>query len=407
MAALLSGDIQGRNFKTKDALVEHIEDSRRMNIEVTPPNVNLSDVDFTVSEGKIHFGLSAIKGCGGSAGEAIGAERRKRGPFKNLFDFCERVDAVSCGRSAIETLIKAGAFDWSGANRAQLTAVLDRAMTAGASALTDRKRGQKSFFADASGSAEAKAPIQLPNIPEWENRERLRNEKEVLGFYLSSHPLSEHEKQLGELTTHRSDSLGNAKDRAEVVVGGMISSIKHSYVKKARPGSTNTKYAMFDLEDTAGNLRCICWPEDFAKVGSQIMDEAIVVIRGVVDRRGDGEDAVINLIVNDLHELSQMRELATTGVMVAVDLTKHGTDVLPKVREIVRGYSGDKEFQLLLSLGDGGEVRLKSSRFRVSVDDELKTRIEEFLGPGAFRRITAPPKPPAAPKKNGFSRPRN
>lgn len=406
MAALLSGDIQGRNFKTKDALVEHIEDSRRMNIEVTFPNVNVSDVDFTVSDGKVHFGLSAIKGCGGSAGEAISAERKKRGPFKSLFDFCERVDAVSCGRAAIETLIKAGAFDWTGANRAQLTAVLERAMSSGASALTDRKRGQKSFFADEGGSAEAKAPISLPNIPEWENRERLRNEKEVLGFYLSSHPLAEHERQLGELTTHRSDSLGGAKDRAEVVVGGMISSIKHSYVKKPRPGSTNTKYAMFDLEDTAGNLRCICWPEDFAKIGQQIVDEAVVVIRGVVDRRGDGEDAVINLIVNDLTELSQMRDMATTGVMVAVDLTKHGTDVLPRIREIVRGYEGDKEFQLLLSLGDGGEVRLKSSRFKVSVDDELKTRIEDFLGPGAFRRITAPPKPPAPPKKNGFSRPR-
>jgi DNA polymerase-3 subunit alpha len=407
MAALLSGDIQGRNFKTKDALVEHIEDARRMNIEVTPPNVNLSDVDFTVSEGKIHFGLSAIKGCGGSAGEAIATERKKRGPFKSLFDFCERVDSVQCGRSAIETLIKAGAFDWSGANRAQLTAALERAMTAGASALSDRKRGQKSFFSEEAGSAEAKAPVALPNVPEWENRERLRNEKEVLGFYLSSHPLAEHERQLSELTTHRSDSLGNTKDRAEVVVGGMISSIKHSYVKKPRPGSTNTKYAMFDLEDTAGNLRCICWPEDFAKIGHLIVDEAVVVIRGVVDRRGDGEDAVINLIVNDLHELSQMRELATTGVMIAVDLMKHGTDVLPKVREIVRGYNGDKEFQLLLSLGEAGEVRLKSGRFRVSVNDELKTRIDDFLGPGAFRRITAPPKPPAPPKKNGFQRPRS
>ena len=135
MAALLSADIPGRNFKRKDALVEHLEDCERMEIEVVHPDVNSSDVDFAVRDNKIFFGLSAIKGCGGSAAEAIVESRRQDGPFKSIFDFCERVDPSACNRSAIETLIKAGAFDSLGAKRRQLTDVLERAVQAGASAL--------------------------------------------------------------------------------------------------------------------------------------------------------------------------------------------------------------------------------------------------------------------------------
>ena len=132
MAALLSGDIPGRNFKKKDSLVEHMEDCDRMTIEVVAPDVNHSHVDFSVASGQIHFALSAIKGCGGTAAEVIVAERAAGGPFRDLFDFCERVDPSACNRAAIETLIKAGAFDSFGARRAQLMAVLDRAIQAGA-----------------------------------------------------------------------------------------------------------------------------------------------------------------------------------------------------------------------------------------------------------------------------------
>ena len=131
MAALLSGDIPGRNFVRKDALVEHMEDSTRMNITIVPPDVNLSQVDFAVVEGRIHFGLSAIKGCGGSASEAIVHERNRGGKFRDLFDFCERVDAAACNRATVETLVKAGAFDSFGARRSQLSAVIDRAIQSG------------------------------------------------------------------------------------------------------------------------------------------------------------------------------------------------------------------------------------------------------------------------------------
>src|SRR6185369_5488286 len=167
MAALLSGDIQGRNFQKKDSLVEHMEDCDRMGIEVVPPDVNRSDVDFSVGDGKIFFGLAAIKGCGGSAGEAIMTARKSGGSFRDLYDFCERVDPAGASRATIEALIKSGAFDKLGAKRAQLDAIIDRAVQSGASLAADRKSGQKSLFGGDDDTAAAKPGASLPDIPEW------------------------------------------------------------------------------------------------------------------------------------------------------------------------------------------------------------------------------------------------
>ncbi len=146
MAALLSSDITGRNFKRKDSLVEHIEDCQRMDVAVLPPDVNRSAAEFTVLEGKICFGLSAIKGCGAAAANALAAERAAHGPYRSIFDFCERLDPGTVNRAAIEALIKAGAFDSLGGNRSQFFAALDRALQAGAAAANDRRSGQMGLF---------------------------------------------------------------------------------------------------------------------------------------------------------------------------------------------------------------------------------------------------------------------
>ena len=179
--------------------MEHIEDCQRMNIDVIPPNINQSDADFSVQEGRIHFGLSAIKGCSGAAEPIVAARKQGDRPFSDLFDFCERVESSSCNRSAIETLIKAGAFDSFGAHRAQLTAAIDRALQAGASALADRRSGQKSLFGDMEDETEESTQAQLPDVPEWDERERLLLEREVLGYYLSSHPLAETRTNVGDI----------------------------------------------------------------------------------------------------------------------------------------------------------------------------------------------------------------
>ena len=165
MAALLSSDIPGRNFKRKDSLVEHLEDCQRQQLAVLPPDVNGSGADFTVAEGKIRYGLSAIKACGGAAAGAIADERARGGNYASLFDFCERLDAGTVNRAAVESLVKAGAFDSLGGRRAQLFAALDRALQAGSAAASDRRSGQKNLFGgDEDQSAEA-APATCPTFP--------------------------------------------------------------------------------------------------------------------------------------------------------------------------------------------------------------------------------------------------
>ena len=391
MAALLTGDIPGRNFKKKDSLVEHMEDSDRMQIEVIAPDVNSSDVEFSVSDGNIHFALSAIKGCGGSAAEAIVAARKQDGPFRDLFDFCERVDATSCNRSTVETLIKAGAFDSFQSRRSQLMAVVERAMQSGAAALADRRSGQKSLFGEIEEESPEEEIFQLPEVPDWEEREKLLMEKEVLGFYLSSHPLEEFRGQFETFCSHNSAELTELPDRTEITIGGMLSSIKFAHVRKVRPGSTATKYANFDLEDIQGMIRCILWPNDFEKFGEMIQPDAVVVIRGVIDRRGGGDDA--NLICNELIPIEQIDAKYTHGVQIRVNEGIHGEKGLTQLREIMRGYPGQCEVQLMLCLEDGSRVQLRSGNLQVDLSPEMRTRIEDLLGPGHFRLLSRKPRP--------------
>lgn len=388
MAALLTGDIPGRNFKRKDALVEHLEDCARMEIEVVNPNINTSDVEFAVGDGKIYFGLSAIKGCGGSAAEAIVHSRKTEGPFKDIFDFCERVDASACNRAAIETLIKAGAFDSTGAHRSQLVAVIDRAMQAGASANADRKSGQTNLFGMIEEASDSPPPITLPDIPESEERELLVAEKEVLGFYLSAHPLDEFADQLRSFCTHTTTKLGGLPDRHEVILGGMIASIKLAHTKNPKPGKP-TKYANFDLEDVDGVIRCIQWPDGFAESGELIQADAIMIIRGVLDRRGGGDEA--NLIVNELIPLDAIGTRFTHGIKIRLTEKDFESQRLKSLKEILRGYPGHCEVQLVVCMEDGTRVYIKSSGVKVEINQQMRNRIDDLFGPGNYQLMTQTP----------------
>ncbi len=401
MAALLSSDIPGRNFKRKDSLVEHLEDCQRMNIEVVPPSVDASAADFTVAEGKICFGMSAIKGCGVAAANAIAAQREAGGPYRSLYDFCERVDPSVVNRTAIETLVKAGAFDSLGARRAQLSAAIESAIKAGATAADLRRRGQKLLFGgDDDEQPEEAGVANLPNVPEWEDRERLAKEKEVLGFYLSSHPLDEHAKKLATYCSHNSVQAAQLNARADVMLGGMISSIKHSHTKNPKPGNPS-RYAMFDLEDTAGIMRCILWPDQFVHYGEMVEPDNIVVVRGSIDKRPGSEEA--NLIVNELIPLDELDARYTRGIRVRVD-EAHGPRGLEQLHEILRGYPGKCALQLVISLKDGRLVPCQCDRFQVEVTEEMRHRVDDLLGQGNLQLVTASPASIAGRGGNGRSR---
>ncbi len=388
MAALLSGDIPNRNFTKKDSTVEHLEDCQRMGVEVVPPDVNRSARDYTVHEGKIHFGLSAIKGCGGPAADAIAAARKSAGAFRDLFDFCQRVDPRVVNRAAIETLIKAGAFDWLGARRAQLFAVIDRAVQAGAAAAEDRRHGQKGLFDfQQDEDQQDTAAAALPDVPEWDERDKLAKEKEVLGFYLSSHPLAEYQQTLSTYCSHTTTEAAALKHRTEVMLGGMLSAIKLSHTKNPRPGNPS-RYAMFDLEDMEGSIRCIVWPEQFAAYGQLVQPDAILVALGTIDKRGDSDEA--NLIVNELISLDDLQSRYTRGVKVRVSETDHGQEKLEQLYEIVRGYPGPGELQLVIYLADGSRVPMVAKGMGVEINREMWNRVETLLGPGNFKLLPTP-----------------
>lgn len=380
MAALLTGDIPDRNFTRKDSLIEHIEDCQRMDIDVVPPSVNTSGVKFRVADGKIFFALSAIKGCGKSAAEAVVEERDANGPFSDIFDFCERIESAKCSRSSIETLIKSGAMDCFGGHRAQLTACIERAMQSGASILRDKKSGQKNLFG--GDEEEEAAPVEMPFVPEWEELESLANEKEVLGYYLTSHPLAQYADNLSRYCSHKTSELENSKDRDKVTMGGMIASVKHSHVKRVRDPNSPTKYVMFDLEDMDGAIRCIQWPREFAEHGHMVQSDSIVLIQGRLDKRGD--DA--NLIVEKVIPISEVDQNLTTGIKIMVDQLHHGEDGLKQAYEIVRGYPGNRTLEIELVLDSGMKVSLQSNK-RVDINEELCSRLKELLGTSSLEMV--------------------
>ena len=390
MAALLSGDITGRNFKKKDALVEHIEDCRRMGIDVAPPDVNASGVDFTVAEGRILFGMSAIKGCGVPASQAILAERQKGGPYRDLDNFCGRLDPSVVNKTAVESLAKAGALDSLGGHRAAILAGIERALAAGASRLADRKSGQKNLFdaldpAPASPSPAAKAAdtSSLPDVPPLTDLEMRSHEKEVLGYYVHSHPLAEYAGIMSALCSHGTADLAGAKAKSEVVIGGLVAALKLSNVKQARPGSTHTRYGMFDLEDMDGIVRSICWPEDYARLGAFLQPDAVVVVSGSVDRRAGSEET--NLIVNDLVPIAEVWTKPVRQVTVKLTEPLHDIGTLNRLAEILRRHAGPIPLRLVLDLADGRRVLLEADRHTVGWSHQLHAELEGLLGPGAVR----------------------
>ena len=389
MAALLTGDIPGRNFKSKDALVEHLEDCRRMNITVVPPDINRSGVMFGVEEiseedKQVHFALSAIKGCGGGAADAIVTEREKGGPFRSLFDLCERVDSRSVNRSTIETLIKAGAFDSFGANRSQLVAVIERAMQSGAAVMEDRRRGQANLFEECEDvQSTDEEQIGLPDIPEWDQRDRLVGEKEVLGYYLTSHPLEEYRSQLVEYCSHTTEDVRKMDHRAEVILGGVLSAVRFSHTKNPRRGQTETKYAMFDLEDLHGIIRCILWPEPFVFCGQLVDTDAMLIVRGTIDRRPGSEE--INLIVTELIPIDEVSRRFTSRVRIQIDEANQGLKQLDSLHEILRHYPGNCALELILGLENGMQVRCDCEGLQIENSEEMRMRVQELLGPNHLR----------------------
>ncbi len=325
---------------------EHMDDARRMEVEVQPPDVNQSIEEFGVVGEKLTFGLNAIKGLGESVTKAIVAEREESGPFKSIFDLAERVDPKAMTKGALEILIKAGALDNLDGSRAQQMAVVERAVQGAAAVHRDKASGQKNLFGDdepEETGSDNETVVTLPDVPDWQHAQQLAFEKDVFGFYLTSHPLTEYSSVLNLYATHTSSDLHNIDENSEVMLGGMINAVKMAATKKPSKNG-NSRYANFDFEDVRGIVRCICWPEDYSRYEELIKPDTVCFLRGRVDRRGREP----NLIVNEIVSIEDAKRKFTEKVAIKFQSGLHDNQDLQRVHDVLKRHPGRCEVVLVV-----------------------------------------------------------
>jgi len=371
MAALLTYEMV-----SSDKLAEYMDECRRMDIEVAPPDVNESGADFTVVGEKIRFGLAAVKGVGERAVEAIVEARAGVGRFESLFHFCEHVDTGTVNRAVVENLIKCGAFDSTGARKSQLAAVLEKALGAGAQAQDDSRKGQMNFF-DTFAADAPPDEAALPDIPEWPEETLSRCEKEALGLYVSHHPLGQHETALRHFATAFSSDLAQMDHGADAVVGGLIKSVRTIITRTGK--NVGAKMAVFDLEDLAGTLSCVVFPRHYQQFQEVIQPDRIVFVRGQVDRQRE-EPQIRTSEVFDVTEAPGRLSSA-----VVVRLGKDGLDeaMLTAVRDVLAAHPGGLPVFLQLETAGNGKALIRvGDHLRVAMDGGLQRDLAGLLGNG-------------------------
>jgi DNA polymerase-3 subunit alpha len=379
MAALLTFEMGNT-----DKVVEYIEECQRITVDggqkgikVLPPDVNDSDLDFTpvyVEEpgtkrkaarktGVIRFGLVAVRGIGEKAVEAIIEQRRKHGPFLSIYDFCERVELRQVTRSTIEALIKCGAFSSTGARRSQLLAVLDRAVEMGQQMQQDARSGQMNIFGEATAAGSSRTSGDaLPDMPEIASAELLKFEKELLGFYVTSHPLAEHQEALANFATATTREVQKMPEGAEVIIGGLISRVKRAITKKGR--SEGKPMAILTLEDLEGQIDATLFAETLAdtvgKYPEAVVVEQIVFLKGKVDRRRETP----GILVNELLPIDQAIPKLTSDVKVQIDVADSSA-IVSQLKPVLARHRGRVKTFLQIPAGGLNAGGLKKALIRL------------------------------------------
>jgi len=374
MAALLSSEIEDSN--KRDIMVDHIADARRLGTEVLPPDVNAGDVEFSVVDGRIVFGLTAIKGVGRGAAEDIVRARQAQGPFKDLFDFCERIDHRLVSRAAVEKLIKAGAFDSFGARRAQLMHVLTRALQSAGEVQQDRRHGQMNLFETIAKGATGAEAEALPDVPEWLAPEKLKYEKEALDFYISSHPLTQHEDVLRRFSTHSISQLAELSGGQEVLVGGMLTQLQYKNTKNSRNG--NTRYLLGRLEDFTSAAKVVMWPDDLLRMKDEVQEDRICFVEATVDRSREE----VCLVIKRLASIEQVQRERTTELWLDVSLSAQEA-VMEAIARVLRRTPGSCSVFLNVRDGAGKRSVLKlGEEYRINAATVARADLETILGTG-------------------------
>ena len=388
MAALLTSEIS-----KPDNVVKYISECREMGIAVEPPDVQVSGAQFTPHGAAIRFGLAAVKNAGGNAIESILKARAEvGGHFKSFWEFCEKVDLRVMNKRVIESLIKAGALDSLG-TRGQLTAVIDKAMERAQKTQKDAAAGQSGLFGlfDETPKKGGNGD-ELPPAPDWEESVRLANEKEVLGFFVSGHPLDRYAEKLRNLpgVISIAEALerkpperrwGGQSDPAdEIAVAGIMQGLR---VQKTR--RDQKLYAQAVLEDATGKIELIAFPRDYEKLSAQLKIEAPVLIRGVLS--GNDDDAAPKLSLLSIQTLEDVQVKLPTGLRIRINLDRATEELLTQLKSASDAAPGPGKVMLHLEKKDEYAVILEPEGLSVAADRGWIERVEQIVGRGAVQLI--------------------
>jgi len=366
MAALLTSEIGNQ-----DKLSKYLNECRDMGIGILAPDVNSSDRAFTPSGHDIRFGLTAIKNVGDAAIESVLAARKRLGRFDSLFQFCENVDLRLLNKRVLESLIKAGAFDSLGARRSQLMAALDRAMDLGQRRQREQESGQHGLFL--GGEAQAPPPpLELPDTPEWSEAERLTGEKEVMGFYVTGHPLEKYAGQLAAITRHDSASVEDLKHDSPVILAGILTNLR------VRPSKKGDLWASAALEDHRGSVDLLVFPQAFEQMKGVLKPDAALLIKGRVRHE---ENQRTKVLVSEARPLDAVVNGRKAGLRVRINMERCGESFLEELERLLAAHPGENAviFELLRPGNFLAQLR-PHRRGSVKAEGELLERLRALCG---------------------------
>ena len=368
MAALLTSETG-----TTAKVVKYINECREMGITVLPPDVNASDWNFTPDGPAIRFGLGAIKNLGHHAVDAVRNSREATGRFSTLYQFCEKVDLTSLNRRMIESLIRAGAMDSLEGNRAQLMAAVESAMEAGQRSWRDRLSGQGGLFG--GFDEEQTAPARpLPDLPDWSLHDKLAGEKELLGFYVTGHPLDQYEEKVNELSTHHSGNLEGLDKGAEVALCGILTGVQR---KRNRDQKL---WAAMQIEDRNGAIEGLCFATAFERLAGMVVEDKPVLVRGLVLPE---EGAPPKISIQDIVPLEVARVPLPSLIAIRVWLGRNGADKATALRDLFARKPGDTLVRLKLDAPRDFSLTLDVPA-KVRPDREFRQEVQQICGEGTL-----------------------
>ena len=374
LAALCTNDM-GDTAK----LAVLIGEARAMDVEVLPPDINESRTTFAPArDGEvIRYGLAAIKGVGGAAVEAMLTVRDEGDPFQSLSELCERVDLRAVNRKVLEALIKAGACDCFGQTRASLCAQIERTLARASSNAADRARGQTTLFGmleESSGVDEI--PAALRNLTEWPESEKLAHEKELLGFYVSGHPLTPLLGILNNYTLHTTNELKELSGRTVTRFGGLVAEVKRAISKK-----TDKPYATATLEDMHGSVTILCIGENYEKFNELLQVNHPLMVIGEVNNREDTP----KIFPQEIFPLEDAPRKFTKQVHLRLRVEKISSDSLESVRALTQAHPGKVPLLLCLRQPGGASIFVEANeRFNVTPSTALQTEADTLFGDDTY-----------------------